>query len=168
MIEEYGGFAPEVGRDAFVADSARLIGRVSVADKASVWFAAVLRGDLDWIRVGEGTNVQDGAVLHADAGTPVEVGRWCMIGHGAILHSCRVGDGCLIGMGAIVLDGVEVGDGSIVGAGAVVPAGTKVAPGSLLVGVPARVIRELLPEERGRIRAQAERYHRTALTYLKR
>jgi carbonic anhydrase/acetyltransferase-like protein (isoleucine patch superfamily) len=118
----------------------------------------VLRGDINEIRVGEGTNIQDNAIVHLSDDFGAHIGAWCTVGHAAIVHACRVGDECLIGMGATVLDGAEIGARSIVGANALVPQGLKVPPGSMVYGSPAKVVRTLTPEEQGRIRGWAEKY----------
>ena len=126
---------------AFIAAGAVVLGDVHIGRDASVWYNAVVRGDTERIEVGEGTNIQDLSMVHADPGVPCVVGRRVTVGHRAILHGCFVEDDCLIGMGAILLNGVGVGTGSVVGAGAVVSEGTEVPPGSLVLGVPGKVIR---------------------------
>lgn len=135
-----------------------MIGRVSLGRDVSVWPNATIRGDTDRIAVGPGTNVQDGAVLHADAGSPCTIGRAVTIGHLACVHGCTVEDEVLIGIGAIILNGSVVGTGSIVGAGAVLPEGTIVPPGSLVLGTPGRVVRETTEVQRAGIRLSAEHY----------
>ena len=142
------GVAPRLGFNVFVAPNAAVIGDVEIEDDASVWFGAVLRGDLGPIRVGRRSNVQDLVCVHmTQGGTGVTIGTDVTIGHSAVLHSCTVGNRCLIGMGAILLDDVVVGEGSVVAAGAVVTRGTVIPPGSLVRGVPAKVIRPATPEE---------------------
>jgi carbonic anhydrase/acetyltransferase-like protein (isoleucine patch superfamily) len=138
---------PRVDPGAFVAPGARVVGDVEIGAGSSVWFNAVVRGDSAHVRVGRRTNIQDGAVLHTDSGQPCEVGDDCTVGHLAIVHGARVGDGCLIGMGAIVLSGVVIGDESLVAAGALVPQGREFGPRSLLVGSPVRHLRVLSDEE---------------------
>lgn len=152
---------PEVPDSAFVAPGAYLIGAVTLGERSSVWYGAVLRGDTEPVTIGARTNVQDGCVLHADPGFPAVVGEDCVVGHRAVVHGCRVGDGCLIGMGATVLNGARIGDGSIVAAGALVPEGKEFPPRSLIVGVPARRVREVTDE-------QAEEIARGAQTYVER
>jgi carbonic anhydrase/acetyltransferase-like protein (isoleucine patch superfamily) len=149
---------------ALVASTAVVDGDVTLGDRVSVWWNAVIRGDDAPIVVGPGTNVQDLAMLHADAGAPLTVGADVTIGHHAVVHGVRVGDGALIGIGAIVLGGVEVGEGAIVAAGAVVPEGTRVPPGVVVAGVPARVLRDVRPEERDRAAARAAKYWTVACT----
>ena len=136
---------------AFVHAAAIIIGDVTLGARVSVWPTAVLRGDSDAIIVGEDSNIQDGAIVHVDAGVPCTIGARVAIGHRAIVHGATVGDDCLIGMGAILLNRVEVGSGTIVGAGAVCREGMVIPPNSLVVGVPAKVIRETTPAERDRI-----------------
>jgi carbonic anhydrase/acetyltransferase-like protein (isoleucine patch superfamily) len=136
---------------AFIAAGAVVLGDVHIGRDASVWYNAVIRGDTERIEVGEGTNVQDLSMVHADPGVPCVVGRRVTVGHRAILHGCIVEDGCLIGMGAILLNGVRVGSGSVIGAGAVLVEGTEVPPGSLVLGVPGKVVRQVDEAMRGRI-----------------
>lgn len=136
---------------AFIHDSAVVIGDVHLGARSSVWPTAVLRGDVDRIEVGEDSNVQDGAVLHCEAGIPCIIGKRVTIGHRAIVHGALVQDDVLIGMGAVVLNSVVVGWGSLVGAGAVVAEGTVIPPGSLVLGVPGKVVGTLNPEQRARL-----------------
>lgn len=158
MIRSLDGHEPDLSPGAFVHDAAEVIGRVRLGRDASVWPRAVIRGDTEDIEVGDRSNVQDGAVLHADPGFPCRVGARVTVGHLAVVHGCTVEEGSLIGMGAIVMNGAVVGGGSIVGAGAVVPEGAAIPPGSMAVGVPARVVRELTAEERAGVLASADRY----------
>jgi carbonic anhydrase/acetyltransferase-like protein (isoleucine patch superfamily) len=166
-IYELDGQAPELpdtGR-YYVADNAQVIGRVRMKPDSSVWFGAVLRGDNEWIEIGEGSNVQDGSTCHTDAGFPLTIGKNCTIGHNAVLHGCTVEDGALIGMGAIVLNGAKIGRGSIVGAGSVVTSGKQFPENSLILGSPAKVIRTLTP---GQISIEdAESYQRNGPRYKK-
>ena len=143
---------------AFIAPGAVVLGDVTLAARASVWYGAVLRGDMAPIVVGEATNLQDGTIVHVDEGKPARIGARVGVGHRAILHGCTVEDDCLIGMGSILLNDVLVGTGSVVAAGAVVPEGTRVPPGSLIVGVPARVARQVDEALRERIRLTWEHY----------
>ena len=144
-IYELDGQAPELPASGnyFIAATATVIGKVRLLNAASVWFGAVLRGDNEWIEIGERSQVQDNATLHTDPGFPLTIGRGCVIGHNVVLHGCAVGDGSLIGMGAILLNGARIGTNSIVGAGAVVTEGKTFPDNSLVVGAPARVIRSL-------------------------
>lgn len=143
---------------AFIAPSAIVLGDVTLGPRSSVWYTAVLRGDTAPIVVGEATNVQDGTIIHVDAGVPATVGARVGIGHRVVLHGCTIEDECLIGMGSVLLNGVHIGTGSVVAAGAVVPEGLRVPPGSVLVGVPARITRTVDEGLQGRIRATWEHY----------
>jgi carbonic anhydrase/acetyltransferase-like protein (isoleucine patch superfamily) len=148
LILPFGGQRPRLGRDVFVAPNATLIGDVELADEASVWFGAVLRGDIGPIRIGPRSNIQDLACIHTTEGlSQAVIGADVTVGHRAILHGCVVGDGCLIGMGSILLDNARIGEGSVVAAGAVVTPNMVVPPRSLVRGTPARVIREVNAEE---------------------
>ncbi|HET9179177.1 MAG TPA: gamma carbonic anhydrase family protein [Terriglobia bacterium] len=166
MITSYQGIFPRVAESAFVAASADLIGEVEIAEDASIWYQAVLRGDIGPIRVGRHTNIQDGSVLHSITGVPVEVGNWVTVGHRAILHGCTVEDRCLIGMGAIVLNRARVGAGSIVAAGALVLEDTVIPPGSLYVGVPAKLRRKLTERDQAFIDAHSSNYLKYKDIYL--
>jgi carbonic anhydrase/acetyltransferase-like protein (isoleucine patch superfamily) len=158
VIRPLQGHTPALGDGAHVDATAVVIGRVSLGARSSVWPLAVIRGDTDRISVGDETNVQDGAVLHADAGVPCTIGARVTIGHRAIVHGCTVGDEALVGMGAIVMNRAVVGEGAIVGAGAVVPEGMEIPPGAMAVGVPARVVRRLSEQEREAVRQSARHY----------
>ena len=142
----------------FIHSSAVVIGRVYLGADCSVWRGAVIRGDVERIVIGARSNVQDGAVIHADPGTPTIVGEDCVIGHRAVVHGAILGNGVLIGIGAILLNGVRVGAGSMVGAGAVVTEHTVIPPGSLVLGMPAKVVRTLSAEQQAGIVANAARY----------
>lgn len=158
MIQGLGRDTPILGADTFVHGAAVVIGRVRLGARSSVWPTAVIRGDIEGVVVGDDTNVQDGAVLHADPGMPCVVGDRVTIGHQATVHGCTVEDECLIGIGATVLNGATIGAQSIVGAHALVPEGMQVPSGVLVLGVPAKVTRELTAEERAGLAAQAARY----------
>ncbi|MFE1914878.1 gamma carbonic anhydrase family protein [Streptomyces anandii] len=148
LITGIGGREPRVDEGAFVAPTATVVGDVALSAGASVWYGAVLRGDVESIAVGADSNVQDNCTLHADPGFPVSVGERVSVGHNAVVHGATVADDCLIGMGATVLNGAVIGAGSLVAAQALVPQGMRVPPGSLVAGVPAKVRRELTEEER--------------------
>ncbi len=139
----HGDAFPEVAPSAWVAPGAHVIGAVHLGEESSVWYGAVLRGDTEPIRVGARTNIQDGCVVHADPGYPAIVGEDCVVGHNAIVHGCVVENGCLIGMGATILNGARIGEGSIVAAGALVPENKEFPPRSLIVGVPAKRVKEV-------------------------
>lgn len=165
-VRAFRGEAPVIHPSAFVADGAYIIGKVEVGPEASIWFGAVVRGDEDRIRIGARTNIQDGAVLHADPGFPCTIGEGCVVGHRAIVHGCTVGDHCLIGMGAVVMNGVRLGEGCVVAAGAVVPEGKEFPARSLVVGVPARAVRVLSEEEvRRLVHEGARAYEELARAY---
>lgn len=140
------GVAPEIAPTAWVAPGTKLIGRIRLHEEASVWFNAVLRGDNELIEIGLRSNVQDGCVLHTDPGCPLTIGADCTIGHNAIMHGCTVGDGALIGMGATVLNRARIGKGCLVGANALVTEGKEFPDNTLIVGSPAKAVRELTPE----------------------
>ena len=148
---------PAVGR-FWIAPDAQVVGRIELADEASVWFGAVLRGDNERIFVGPRSNVQDGCVLHTDLGFPLDIGADCTIGHKAILHGCTIGDGSLVGMGATILNGARIGLNCLVGAGALVTEGKSFPDGSLIVGSPARVVRPLDAAAVEGLKAAAARY----------
>ena len=155
---EIGGKRPTLATGAWIAPSADLIGDVQLAEDANVWFGAVLRGDNTPILVGERSNVQEGAMCHSDPGAPLTVGADCTIGHHAILHGCTIGDRVLIGMGAIILNRATIGDGCIVGAGALVTEDKVFEPNSLIVGSPARAVRQLDETAQAMLRASASHY----------
>ncbi len=167
MIIPYGNTAPVVDPSVFIAPGAHVIGDVVIGRESSVWFNAVIRGDINTVRIGERTNIQDGAVLHVTHDTgPLRIGTDVTVGHSAIVHACTIGDRCLIGMGAILLDNATINSYTLVAAGAVVKMGMKVPEGVLVAGVPARVVRDLTPGERESIRRSAEMYAGYALKYL--
>lgn len=149
---------PDVAAAAFVAESADLMGDVRLGPNASVFYGCVLRGDIESILIGEGTNVQDGTIIHLADDLPAIVGSYCTIGHGAMVHACTIGDECLIGMRSVILDGAEIGDHCLVAAGSVVTPRTKIPPGSMVMGAPAKVKRELTAEEIAGLRPWAEKY----------
>lgn len=147
---------------AFIAAGAVVVGEVTLGRETSIWYNAVVRGDMAPIRIGDETNIQDLCMVHVDEGVPCTVGRRVGVGHRAVLHGCTVEDGCLIGMGAILLNGVHVGTGSVVGAGAVLPEGVRVPPGSLVLGVPGKVIRKVDDALRARAESNWQHYVRLA------
>lgn len=164
-IYELDSIAPEIADSSWVADSAQVIGRVAVGEDASVWFGVVIRGDTDPIRVGRGSNIQDGSVLHADVGQPLTVGEYVTVGHKAMLHGCSIGDGSLIGIGAVVLNGAKIGKGCLVGAGALVTEGKEFPDGSMILGSPAKVVRTLTPEQQVDLKMSAVRYVENACRF---
>ena len=169
MIIPFRGSTPRISESAFVAPTATLIGEVSLGDSASVFYGASVRADTAAISIGEGSNLQDNVVVHADPGYPATVGARVSVGHGAVIHGCTIEDECLIGMSATIMNGAVIGTGSLVAAGAVVLEGTVVPARSLVAGVPAKVRRELDDDAVAGIRANAERYldlaqeHRAAI-----
>ena len=167
MIRPFRGRLPRVAATAFVDDSAQVIGDVTIGDDSSIWMNAVLRGDVNWITVGRRSNVQDGSVLHGMTGThPTSIGDQVTVGHAAVLHGCAVEDRCLIGMGAIMLNGVTVGAESIVAAGTLVGEGTTIPSRSLVIGRPGRVQRSLTDEDVVSIQRYADNYVRYKDEYL--
>jgi len=158
---------PVLGNGVYIANTATIVGDVTLGEHSSVWYGAVLRGDINRIVVGHHTNIQDNAVLHLADDFPCIVGNHVTIGHSAIVHACTVGDDVLIGMGAVILDGAEIGAQSLIGAKALVKQGMKIPPGSLVVGMPARVVRALTDDEKKALRASAEKYAANAAYCLK-
>ena len=157
-IYQFGDDVPRIAPTAWVAESAQVIGRVELAEQASVWYGCVLRGDNEWIRIGARSNVQDGSFMHTDIGFPLVIGEGVTIGHQVMLHGCTVGDGSLVGMGAVVLNGARVGRDCIVAAGAVVTEGKAFDDGWLIVGAPAKALRPLQPAQLERARSAADQY----------
>ena len=149
---------PQIAESAWVADSAQVMGEVSVGADASVWFGTVVRGDTATITIGEGSNVQDASVLHADLGMPLVICRHVTVGHQVMLHGCTIGDESLIGIGAIVLNGAKIGKNCLVGAGALVTEGKEFPDGSMIIGSPARVVKQLTSEQMQGLRQSAQHY----------
>lgn len=159
MLYKFEDKFPDIAEDVFIAKSADIIGDVTIEEDCSIWFGAVLRGDEGCIKVRRGTNIQDNCTVHiTDAEHPTEIGEFVTLGHGAIVHGCRIGNYCLIGMGSIVLDGAEIGDYSILGAGSMVTGGKKIPSGVLALGSPAKVIRELTEGEKKNLEKSAQYY----------
>ena len=159
MIRSYRGIVPRIAPSAYIDQSAHVIGDITVGERSSFWPGVVARGDVHFIRVGAESNVQDNSVLHCDAPDfPLIIGDRVTVGHAVVLHGCTVEDDCVIGIGAIVLNGARIGAGSVVAAGAVVPEGMEVPPGSMVMGVPAKVRREVTEEEKVRFRENAQHY----------
>jgi carbonic anhydrase/acetyltransferase-like protein (isoleucine patch superfamily) len=159
------GLEPQLGEGAWAAPSADLIGDVRLGNRASVWFGAVLRGDNTPLILGDETNFQDGSIGHSDAGFPLTIGARVTVGHQAILHGCTIADDCLIGMGARILNGAVIESECIVGAGALVTEGKRFERGSLIVGAPARVVRQVTDEEKQMLRVSAAHYAEKAQRY---
>lgn len=167
MILEYQGKFPKLAPSVFVANTATISGDVEIGAGSSVWFGAVIRGDFKSIRIGEKVSVQDNCVLHVDKiRSPIIIGNEVTIGHRAILHGCQVGNLCLIGMGAIVMDDVKIGDGCIIAAGSLVPAGTEIPSRTLVMGVPAKPRRETTEDDLKMIKSGVEEYFYLSRNYL--
>lgn len=167
VLVRLGDVTPKIGARVFLADTSRVIADVEIGDDSSIWYGAVIRGDVMPIRIGARTSIQDNAVVHVTHGVAgTSIGSNVTVGHGAIVHACTVEDDCIIGMGSTILDRARIGRGSIVGAGAVVTPGTDIPPGSLVVGAPARVKRPISDAERAWIAASAEHYVQLAQRYL--
>jgi carbonic anhydrase/acetyltransferase-like protein (isoleucine patch superfamily) len=164
MIRKFAGIAPTVPKSCFIADGVELIGDIKLEDDVNIWYGTVIRADINRIEIGAATNIQDGSVIHVD--TPgsdrdsgaVLIGRNVTVGHKALLHACKIGDNCLIGMGAIVLSGAEIGEGCIIAAGSVVRENEKIPAGSLVAGLPAKIKGQVSEEWREKIHLSARRY----------
>lgn len=167
MIYTLEGLMPRLGRDVYVAPNATLVGDVELGDEVSIWFGAVLRGDVERLTIGRQSNVQDNSVLHSDPGSPLTLGESVTVGHAVILHGCAIGDGSLIGMGASILNDARIGRHCLVGANALITEGKVYADGMLIVGSPARAIRPLTPEELARMAGSAGRYVERGKIYQK-
>jgi len=166
MIRAYRGIRPRIAASAYIDPSAQVIGDVVVGERSSIWPNVTARGDVNSIHIGEESNIQDNSVLHCDAGLfPLRIGNRVTVGHLAMLHGCTIEDDCLIGIGAVVLNGAKIGRGSAIAAGAVVPEGTEVPPGSMVMGIPAKVKRQITAEESARFRENAEHYVAEARIY---
>ena len=167
MIREWNGHKPKIHPTAFVHETAEIIGRVTLGKDSSIWPYCVLRGDVDEIVVGEGTNVQDNTVIHANEGKPAILGKRISVGHSVVIHGCTIKDDCIIGMGSIVLDGSVVEEECIVGAGAVVSPGARIPKGSMALGIPAKVARPLRPDEIEHIKWNAREYYKLSDSHRK-
>ena len=165
MIYKLGKQQADVADNAFIAPSAVVIGDVKLHPEASIWFGAVLRGDIETITIGRGSNIQDGTVCHTDPNNPCTIGEFVTVGHMAMLHGCSIGDGSLIGIGATLMNGSSVGKECIVGAHALVTEGKNFPDGVVIMGAPAKVVRELNDDDRAKLRANAERYVERAKRY---
>lgn len=157
-IYQLDDLVPQIHPSVFLADTARVIGDVHLAEDSSVWFGAVIRGDTDRISVGRGSNIQDASVLHADHGVPLTIGDNVTVGHQVMLHGCTIGDDSLIGIGAVVLNGAKIGKNCLVGAGSLVTEGKEFPDGSMIMGSPAKLVRQLTPEQMQGLRESARRY----------
>ena len=164
-IYQLDDLIPLINPTAWVADNAQVIGDVTLAENASIWFGVVARGDTSTISVGRGSNIQDNSVLHADHGMPLVIGENVTVGHQVMLHGCTVGDGSLIGIGAIVLNGAKIGKHCLVGAGALVTEGKEFPDGSMIIGSPAKAVRQLSPEQIEGLKMSAQHYVSNAARY---
>jgi gamma-carbonic anhydrase len=165
MIRAYRGIVPKIAASAYIDQSAQVIGDVVVGERSSIWPNVTARGDVNEIRIGNETNIQDNSVLHCDAGFPLQIGNRVTAGHMVMLHGCTIEDECLIGIAAVVLNGAKIGRGSVIAAGAVVPEGAEIPPLSMVMGVPAKVKRSVTEEERDRFRQNTDRYVEAARVY---
>ncbi|MNM67649.1 2,3,4,5-tetrahydropyridine-2,6-dicarboxylate N-acetyltransferase [compost metagenome] len=157
----------EAHPDSWVAPNAAVMGKVRLEAGSSVWFSAVLRGDTEWIHIGENSNVQDGTVMHADSGTPLIIGKNVTIGHNAMLHGCTVGDNSLIGINAVVLDGAKIGKHCLIGANTLIPPGKEIPDGSLVMGSPGKVVRELTEQQKKTLELSAAHYVHNAKRFAR-
>jgi len=164
-IYQLGDVAPRVPESAWVADSADVIGNVILGEGTSIWFGAVLRGDNEPLTIGRGSNVQDGSVLHSDPGFPLQIGEDVTVGHQVMLHGCTIGDGSLIGIHAVVLNGARIGRNCLVGAGALVTEGKEFPDGSLIIGSPAKAVKQLSPEQLAGLQHGGPHYVANAARY---
>lgn len=158
MIKCYKDKKPVIHKSCFIAESADVVGDITIESGANIWYNAVLRADVDAIKIGKNSNIQDNSVVHNSEGIPTIIGDNVTVGHNAIIHACSIGNNTLIGMGAIVLDGAEIGEETIIGAGSLVTGGKKIPSGVLVLGSPAKVIRELTEEEKQGLRDSADHY----------
>jgi gamma-carbonic anhydrase len=165
MIRAYRGIVPKIAASAYIDQSAQVIGDVVVGERSSIWPNVTARGDVNAIRIGIESNIQDNSVLHCDAGFPLLIGDRVTAGHQVMLHGCTIEDECLIGIAAVVLNGAKIGKGSVIAAGAVVPEGAEIPPLSMVMGVPAKVKRSVTEEERERFRQNTQRYVEAARVY---
>jgi carbonic anhydrase/acetyltransferase-like protein (isoleucine patch superfamily) len=166
MIQKFKKFKPEIHENSFIAGNADIIGRVKIEEEANIWFGVVLRGDLNKIHIGRGSNIQDNSTVHVDADGPgTMVGEYVTVGHNSVLHGCTIGNHSLVGMGAIVLEGAVVGEETIIGAGSLVTSNKVIPSGVLCMGSPAKVIRELTEEEKKGLRKNAQEYIELASEY---
>lgn len=158
MIKTYKNNTPAIHESCFIAESADIIGRVTLEEECSIWFGAVLRGDCNSIHIGKGSNIQDNCTVHVGHKESVEIGEYVTVGHNAVIHGCKIGSNSLIGMGAILLNNSEIGEGTIVAAGSLVPSNKKIPSGVLCMGSPAKVVRDLTEEEKNYISTSSKHY----------
>ena len=167
MIKYFENKQPQLGKNVYVSETAMVIGDVTLGDEVNIWFGAVLRGDMHYIKIGNRTNIQDNSVVHVTTGvSPTNIGNGVTVGHGAIIHGCTIEDDCLIGMGAIIMDDAVIGTGSLIGAGALIPPNMIIPPNSLVVGSPGKVVREVKDVEKEMILERPQEYIDLAAIYL--
>ena len=166
MIHQFDGQIPNIHKNTFIASSADVIGNVSIGEYSSIWFGAVLRGDMNSMSIGSYTNVQDNCTIHNDNDFPASIGDYVTIGHNAVVHGCKISNYTLIGMGSTILNGAEIGEYTIIGAGSLVTQGKKIPTGVLCMGVPAKVIRELTQDEKQSLKESAQHYVKLSMKYI--
>tara|TARA_B110000116_G_scaffold22768_1_gene17574 strand:- start:1018 stop:1527 length:510 start_codon:yes stop_codon:yes gene_type:complete len=167
MIKYFENKQPHLGENVYISETAMVIGDVTLGDEVNIWFGAVLRGDMHYIKIGNRTNIQDNSVVHVTTGvSPTNIGNGVTVGHGAIIHGCTIEDDCLIGMGAIIMDDAVIGTGSLIGAGALIPPNMIISPNSLVVGSPGKVVREVKDVEKEMILERPQEYIDLAAIYL--
>lgn len=165
MIIEYKGNLPQIDESCYIAETAQIIGQVTIKENANIWFGTVVRGDVSYITIGANTNIQDNCVVHTDANSPTIIGDNVTVGHNAIIHACTIEDEVLIGMGAIILDNAVIGKNTIIGAGSLIPPGKKIPPNSLVMGSPGKVIRQVTDEEIIGLRKSSQGYVKLSKDY---
>lgn len=167
MIKPFNGHTPKIHSSSYISEEAVIIGKVFIGEDVSIWPGAILRGDVEDIIIKDGTNIQDGVLIHTNYGVPTIVGSGVSVGHGAVLHGTTIGDNCLIGMNAVLLDGSKVGDNCIVGASAVVTGNMVIPQGKLVLGIPAKVVRDITSDELAKIKSNADEYKKFLKIYKK-
>ena len=166
MIHAVNGRKPKIEEEVFIAEGSKIIGDVEIKKGSSIWFNAIIRGDISSIHIGEKTNIQENSTLHVDPDIPLNIDNNVTVGHNAVLHGCTINENCIIGMGAVILNNANIGKNSIVGAGALVPEGKKIPEGSLVLGMPAKVVRDISQDEIEEIKESAEHYYELAQKYI--
>tara|TARA_B100000941_G_C28508426_1_gene558919 strand:+ start:4641 stop:5156 length:516 start_codon:yes stop_codon:yes gene_type:complete len=167
VIKKVLNKSPKIHDNCYVSETASIIGDVTLSEDVNIWFGSVLRGDMNFIRVGSGTNIQDNTTIHVTTKTaPTEVGSGVTIGHNAIIHGCKIEDNCLIGMGSIIMDQVIIGNGTLIGAGSVVPQKMIIPPNSVVMGLPAKIIRKITKQERQEILERSKQYIELSKKYM--
>ncbi len=165
MIFKFNNNEPVIAKNVYTAPGSKIIGDVIIEENSSIWYNAVIRGDMDKIKIGKKTNIQENSTLHVDVSTPLTIGNEVTVGHGAILHGCKINDNCLIGMGAKVLNNAEIGKNTIIGAGTVITENKNIPPNSLVLGVPGKIVREIEEKQIKEIKKSAQDYFKLAQKY---